>query len=441
MNANSVTHTNDIPRSRWLRIIPPILITCIISYMDRVNIAFAMPGGMDSDLGISATMAGLAGGIFFIGYLFLQVPGGKIAVHGSGKKFIGWSLVAWVIISILTGLITNQYQLLFLRFALGVAEGGMLPVVLTMISNWFPDAERGRANAIVIMFVPIAGIITAPLSGWIISAMDWRWLFIIEGLLSAVVLVLWSLTVCDRPQEARWIDEREKKWLIDTLNAEQKQLAKTAVKNASLSAVLSDRTMWQLIALNFFYQTGIYGYTLWLPTILKELTHSTMGQVGMLAILPYVGAMAGMFIFSSLSDRTGKRKLFVALPLMGFAFCMFMSVVLKEHIWLSYAALVGCGVFLQSAAGVFWTIPARLFSAEMAGGARGVINALGNLGGFCGPYAVGLLITFYSKDAGVYCLAVSLAIASLLALMLPAKCDAPNSVVDDAKAPLPQRAG
>jgi MFS family permease len=395
--------------------------------MDRVNIAFAMPGGMDSDLGISATMAGLAGGIFFIGYLFLQVPGGKIAVHGSGKKFIGWSLVAWVIISILTGLITNQYQLLFLRFALGVAEGGMLPVVLTMISNWFPDAERGRANAIVIMFVPIAGIITAPLSGWIISAMDWRWLFIIEGLLSAVVLVLWSLTVCDRPQEARWIDEREKKWLIDTLNAEQKQLAKTAVKNASLSAVLSDRTMWQLIALNFFYQTGIYGYTLWLPTILKELTHSTMGQVGMLAILPYVGAMAGMFIFSSLSDRTGKRKLFVALPLMGFAFCMFMSVVLKEHIWLSYAALVGCGVFLQSAAGVFWTIPARLFSAEMAGGARGVINALGNLGGFCGPYAVGLLITFYSKDAGVYCLAVSLAIASLLALMLPAKCDAPNS--------------
>ena len=427
MNNHSVTQYNNIPNQRWMRIIPPILITCIISYMDRVNIAFAMPGGMDSDLGISATMAGLAGGIFFLGYLFLQVPGGKIAVHGSGKKFIGWSLVAWVIISILTGFITNQYQLLFLRFALGVAEGGMLPVVLTMISNWFPDAERGRANAIVIMFVPIAGIITAPLSGWIISAMDWRWLFIIEGLLSVFVLVLWSLTVCDRPQEARWIDEREKNWLIATLSAEQKQLASTAVKNASLSAVLSDKTMWQLIALNFFYQTGIYGYTLWLPTILKELTHSTMGQVGMLAILPYVGAMGGMFLFSSLSDRTGKRKLFVALPLMGFALCMFLSVVLKNHIWWSYAALVGCGVFLQSAAGVFWTIPSRLFSAEMAGGARGVINALGNLGGFCGPYAVGLLITFYSKDAGVYCLAISLAIASLLALLLPAKCDAPNT--------------
>ena len=156
MNISTHALQADIPRQRWLRIIPPILIACIISYMDRVNIAFAMPGGMDEELGISATMAGLAGGIFFIGYLFLQVPGGKIAVHGSGKKFIGWSLVAWAVISVLTGVVTNQYQLLALRFLLGVAEGGMLPVVLTMISNWFPDAERGRANAIVIMF-PLRG--------------------------------------------------------------------------------------------------------------------------------------------------------------------------------------------------------------------------------------------------------------------------------------------
>lgn len=225
MNISTHALQADIPRQRWLRIIPPILIACIISYMDRVNIAFAMPGGMDEELGISATMAGLAGGIFFIGYLFLQVPGGKIAVHGSGKKFIGWSLVAWAVISVLTGVVTNQYQLLALRFLLGVAEGGMLPVVLTMISNWFPDAERGRANAIVIMFVPIAGIITAPLSGWIITALDWRWLFIIEGLMSIVVLVLWVFTVYDRPQEARWISEAEKNYLIQTLAAEQQAIA------------------------------------------------------------------------------------------------------------------------------------------------------------------------------------------------------------------------
>jgi sugar phosphate permease len=430
-------NSSDIPNKRWLRVVPPILITCIISYMDRVNIAFAMPGGMDQDLGITATMAGLAGGIFFLGYLFLQIPGGKIAVHGSGKKFIGWSLVAWVIISILTGFITNQYQLLALRFALGVAEGGMLPVVLTIISNWFPDEERGRANAIVIMFVPVAGILTAPLSGWIISSFDWRWLFITEGFMSMAVLVLWMLTISDRPQEARWISETERNWITEKLKAEQARVESTKVKNASFSTIVSNKTVWQLIVVNFFYQTGIYGYTLWLPTILKELTHTSIGQVGVLSIFPYIGTMIGMFIFSSLSDKTGKRKFYVFLPLILFSFCMFGSVIFKSNIWVSYLFLIGCGVFLQSAAGIFWTIPAKIFSAELAGGARGFINALGNLGGFCGPYAVGVLISLYSKDAGVYCLAISLAIAAILALLLP---EDENKASKEDKAPKQSKA-
>lgn len=419
----ATTQSPPVVDLRWLRVIPPIVITCIMSYMDRINIAFAMPGGMADELGVSASMVGLAGGIFFVGYLFLQVPGGKLAVHGSGKRFIGWSLLAWAVISILTGFVTNHYQLLFLRFALGVAEGGMLPVVLTMISNWFPDKERGRANAIVIMFVPLAGIITAPLSGWIIAALDWRMLFIIEGILSAVVMVLWMLTISDRPQEAKWISERERDYLITTLAEEQKAIAAKAVKNASLSEVMADKTLWHLIALNFFYQAGIYGYTLWLPSIVKELTQSGMGKVGMLATLPYVAAMFGMLMFSNLSDRSGKRRAFIAVPLAGLALSLALSVILREHIWLSFAALVGCGFFLQAAAGIFWTIPAKIFSAEAAGGARGLINALGNLGGFCGPYIVGVLISQYSQSIGVYSLALSVALAAVLAMTLPRKCE------------------
>lgn len=419
----ATTQSPPVVDLRWLRVIPPIVITCIMSYMDRINIAFAMPGGMADELGVSASMVGLAGGIFFVGYLFLQVPGGKLAVHGSGKRFIGWSLLAWAVISILTGFVTNHYQLLFLRFALGVAEGGMLPVVLTMISNWFPDKERGRANAIVIMFVPLAGIITAPLSGWLIAALDWRMLFIIEGLLSAVVMVLWMLTISDRPQEAKWISERERDYLITTLAEEQKAIAAKVVKNASLSEVMADKTLWHLIALNFFYQAGIYGYTLWLPSIVKELTQSGMGKVGMLATLPYIAAMFGMLMFSNLSDRSSKRRVFIAVPLAGLALCLTLSVILREQIWLSFAALVGCGFFLQAAAGIFWTIPAKIFSAEAAGGARGLINALGNLGGFCGPYIVGVLISQYSQSIGVYSLALSVALAAVLAMTLPRKCE------------------
>jgi sugar phosphate permease len=236
-------------------------------------------------------------------------------------------------------------------------------------------------------------------------------------------MVLWWLTVSDRPQEAKWIAEDERDYLVNTLREEQEAIKGKQVANASLKTVLGDGTMWHLIALNFFYQAGIYGYTLWLPTIIKQLTHSGMGMVGLLAVLPYLGAMFGMLLFSNLSDRSGKRKVFIVVPLGCFALCLFLSVTLRDNVWLSFAALVGCGVFLQSAAGVFWTIPAKLFSADVAGGARGVINALGNLGGFCGPYFVGVLISLYDQSIGVYALALSIALAALLAALLPAKCD------------------
>jgi MFS family permease len=424
--ASSTTNSSGqgIPKQRWLRVIVPIMIACIMSYMDRVNIGFAMPGGMNADLGINAGMAGMAGGIFFIGYLFLQIPGGNIAAHGSGKKFIAWSLVAWAVISVLTGLVHTAGQLLTLRFALGVAEGGMLPVVLTMISNWFPDHERGRANAMVIMFVPIAGIITAPLSGMIIAMLDWRYLFIIEGLLSVVALVMWVMTMSDRPKDAKWLSEAERNYILSELAAEEARVSQNVTASkAKLSELLGSKAMILLIVFNFFYQTGIYGYTLWLPTILKTLTHSGMGMVGLLSILPYVGTIVGMLSISVLSDRSGKRKKFIVLPLFGFALCMFLSVFLRSNMYASYAALVGGGVFLQAAAGVFWTIPPKLFSASVAGGARGLINALGNLGGFCGPYFVGVLITHYDQSVAVYALAGALAIAGLVGMLIPNTCN------------------
>ncbi|KIP13207.1 sugar (and other) transporter family protein [Burkholderia sp. MSHR3999] len=414
-----------VPRRRWLRVIPPLLMACIISYMDRVNIAFAMPGGMNADLGIGASMAGLAGGIFFFGYLFLQIPGGRLAALGGGKKFIAWSLVSWAVLSALTGLVTEAWQLLALRFLLGVAEGGMLPVVLTMVSNWFPDRERGRANAMVIMFVPLAGMITAPLSGYILATYDWRHLFYGAGLLSLAFLAIWLPFADDSPETARWISPREKAYIAEALAAEREAARMSERKTAaSFGALLRDGTIWRLVLINFCYQVGIYGYTLWLPTLLKNLTHGGMAQVGMLAILPYVGTMLGMSATSYLSDKTGRRRLFIVLPLLGFAACLFLSVRFQATMVVSYAFLIGCGFFLQAAAGVFWAIPPKLCSVETAGSARGLINALGNLGGFCGPYAVGVLTQHVSTAAGVYSLAGALAVAGLLTFTLPKRCEA-----------------
>lgn len=330
-----------IPSTRWLRIIVPVLIACIMSFMDRVNISFALPGGMEADLGITSQMAGVASGIFFIGYLFLQIPGGRIAVNGSGKKFIAWSLVAWAIVSVATGFVTHQYQLLVLRFILGVSEGGMLPVVLTMVSNWFPEKELGRANAFVMMFAPLGGMLTAPVSGAIIAALDWRWLFIIEGLLSLVVLVVWWFMISDRPQEAHWLPARERDYLVTTLAAERAaKQAEAPVSKAPVKDVFGNAGLMKLVILNFFYQTGDYGYTLWLPTILKGLTGGNMASVGFLAVLPFVATLAGIYVISLFSDHSGKRRLWVRFSLYSFAAALVASVVLRDHMVAAYIALV-----------------------------------------------------------------------------------------------------
>lgn len=415
---------DNIPSTRWLRIIAPVLIACIISFMDRVNISFALPGGMEADLGITSQMAGVASGIFFIGYLFLQIPGGKIAVNGSGKRFIAWSLVAWAIVSVATGFVTHEYQLLVLRFILGVSEGGMLPVVLTMVSNWFPEKEVGRANAFVMMFAPLGGMLTAPVSGAIISAFDWRWLFIIEGLLSLVVLTVWWFMISDRPEEARWLSDRERDYLVTTLAAERAaKLAEAPVSNAPVKDVFRNSGLMKLVILNFFYQTGDYGYTLWLPTILKGLTGGSMTSVGFLAVLPFVATLAGIYVISLFSDRSGKRRLWVRFSLYSFATALVASVILREHVVAAYIALVICGFFLKSATSPFWSMPGRIAAPEVAGSARGVINGLGNLGGFCGPYLVGVMIYLYGQNVAVCALAGSLIIAGTMTFLLPKKCD------------------
>lgn len=413
-----------IPGTRWWRVVAPILIACIISFMDRVNISFALPGGMEADLGITSQMAGLTSGIFFIGYLFLQIPGGRAAVNGSGKRFIAWSLVAWAIVSVATGFVTNHYQVLVLRFVLGVAEGGMLPVVLTMISNWFPDREIGRANAFVMMFAPIGGMVTAPISGAIIQSLDWRWLFIIEGLLSIVVLAVWWVLISDRPQEARWLPAAEREYLLAELESDrQARSLKQPVSNAPLRDVFRNSSLMKLVALNFFYQTGDYGYTLWLPTILKNLTGANMAGVGLLAIVPFVATIIGIYVISMLSDKTGKRRLWVMISLLCFAAALLASVVLRHNIIAAYIALVVCGFFLKAATSPFWSIPGRIASPEVSGGARGVINGLGNLGGFCGPWLVGMMIYLYGQNMAVCALAGSLVIAALITLTLPKNCD------------------
>ncbi|BAI74689.1 tartrate transporter (plasmid) [Azospirillum sp. B510] len=415
----------SVPKSRWYRILIPVMTLCIISYIDRTNIGFAMAGGMATELAMTASFAGFAAGIFFIGYIFLQVPAGHLASRGAAKHFLTGSMIAWGVISILTAFIQNETQLVILRFILGLAEGGMLPVALTMIAQWFPNEERGRATAIMIMFVPIANIISGPLAGVIIENFGWRNLFLIEGVGTFFLILPWMLMVTEDPRKAKWISEAERAFIVSRLDAEQAAIAsRPETAKASLKQAMATSEMWKLIIMNFFYQTAIYAFVIWLPTVIKTLTQTSMASTGYLSMLPYIGTMIGMYTFGRLSDRSGDRKTYVALPLLGLAGSLLFSVLLQNHIWLSFACLVLAGGFLQSAASVFWTIPPLLFPASVAGGVRGAINALGNLGGFLGPYMLGFFKDLSgSTDSGVLMLVGFLVVSAAITYTLPIKRD------------------
>jgi Sugar phosphate permease len=412
------TEDKTIPKGRWKHIIPATILVYIVAYMDRTNIAIGIAGGMNKDLGMTASFAGLVAGIFFIGYIFLQIPGGQIAERYSAKKFIAWTIVVWGGFAAITGFVRDPIQLLIIRFILGVAEGGVYPAILALIGHWFPNHERARAIAFFQMNLAAASIITGPLSGWLIEAWGWREMFIIEGIISLALLFVWMPLVSDYPHQAKWLDQRELNWLNQQFE-EDKALIKLDDK-ASVKTVLSSINLWKLVAIYFFFQIGFYGFALWMPMLIKQLTGSGMSIVGLLTAAPYILCIFGQYYIAKLCDQTMNRRLYTAIPMIGFAICLTLSILLENNTWLAYGMMVLCGFFLQAYAGPFWTLPPLLFPSNVLGGVRGTINALGNLGGFIGPYLVGLLTVTVSKNAGLYTLVGALIIAIILLFTLPA---------------------
>jgi sugar phosphate permease len=409
-----------IPHQRWWRILPVTIVVYLFSFMDRANIGFAMAGGMNESLHITAAMAGLAAGMLYIGYIFFQIPGGHIAAKGHAKIFITVAILVWGAAATCTGLVTAKWQLLLVRFILGLAEGGTWPAMLVLIANWFPNEERGRANSLFIMSNSIAFAITGPLSGWIITFFGWRSVFFVEGAVTMALVALWWPLIEEKPEDAKWLSEAERDYLVGNAKEEQSKVQNTGAP-VSYAAILRDLNIWKLSLLYFLAQMGNIGFIMWLPTIIKVLTKSGMAKVGMLSSLPYLASVVGLYAVGYFSDRSGNRKLYTGLPILGFALCFFLSAQTRNIVWVSFAFLTCCGFFQVSYQGVFWSIPPLLFPKNIAGGARGIINALGNIGGLVGPWLVGWMITVSHKtNGGIYVLSFSLLLAFLVSFTLPA---------------------
>lgn len=403
-------------KRRWLWIMPIVFITYSLAYLDRANYGFAAASGMAEDLHITPGMSSLLGALFFLGYFFFQVPGAIYAQKRSVKKLIFVSLILWGSLATLTGIVSNAYMLIGIRFMLGVVEAAVMPAMLVYLCYWFTRAERSRANTVLILGNPVTMLWMSVVSGYLVAHFSWRWMFIVEGLPAVIWAFIWWRLVDERPAQAQWLSDAEKNELQARLDAEQVGIK--PVKNYA-EAFRSPKVL--LLAAQYFcWSIGVYGFVLWLPTILKKGMQMNMVEAGWLSAMPYLAAVIGMVVVSWASDKLQKRKLFVWPPLLLAAIAFYGSYALgTEHFWWSYSLLVIAGACMYAPYGPFFAIVPEILPSNVAGGAMALINSLGALGSFAGSYLVGYLNGVTGTLSASYLfMSGSLLVSVFLTLML-----------------------
>jgi ACS family tartrate transporter-like MFS transporter len=407
-------------KTMW-RLLPFLILLYVVAYLDRVNVSFAALE-MRADLGFSAEVYGFGAGIFFIGYVLLEIPGTLLVERWSARLWISRIMITWGILATLTGFVETATQFYWIRFLLGVGEAGFFPGVIVYLSHWFRERDRGKAVGIFAAAIPISSIIGAPLSGLLLGVhwldlAGWRWIFILEGFPAVLLgfVVLYYLT--DRPHQARWLEPEEREWLEAELERERR--AKPAAPHGIADALRQLKRP-QVLLLSIVYfgaMTGGYGFGLWLPTMVKALSGLPDLAVTGIAALPYLAGLLAMLFVGWSSDRTGERRWHAAVPLFVASLGLVLSTLLRDNVALSIAAFCLVGAGLYGFYPSFWALPSSILTGSAAAAAIGMINSLGNTGGFAGPYIVGRINTLTgSFVGGMIYLAASMFIGGVLVL-------------------------
>ncbi|NCB59552.1 MAG: MFS transporter, partial [Gammaproteobacteria bacterium] len=374
--------------SRWWHIMPIVFITYSLAYLDRANYSFAAAAGINEDLGITKGMSSLLGSLFFLGYFFFQIPGAIYAEKRSVRKLIFLCVLLWGACATLTGLVSNIPMLIIIRFTLGVVEAAVMPAMLIYISNWFTKSERSRANTFLILGNPVTVLWMSVLSGYLIQALGWREMFILEGFPAVLWAFYWWKTARDKPQQVSWLTQQEKDDLNEIMVNEQKNIK--PVRN--YAEAFKSKNVILLCAQYFCWSIGVYGFVLWLPSIIRGASNMGMVETGWLSSVPYLAATIAMITVSWLSDRMQNRKMFVWPMLLIGAICFLGSFLLgTDNFWLSYTLLVIAGASMYAPYGPFFAIIPEMLPKNVAGGAMALINSMGALGSFIGSWVVGYL--------------------------------------------------
>ncbi|AML56247.1 MFS transporter [Serratia rubidaea] len=412
-----------VAAKRWWYIMPIVFITYSLAYLDRANFSFASAAGINDDLGITKGMSSLLGALFFLGYFFFQIPGAIYAERRSVKKLIFWCLILWGGCASLTGVVSNIPMLAAIRFVLGVVEAAVMPAMLIYISNWFTKSERSRANTFLILGNPVTVLWMSVVSGYLIHAFGWREMFIIEGIPAVIWAFCWWVLVKDKPSQVGWLSEQEKQALQAQLEAEQQGIK--AVRN--YGEAFRSRNVILLCVQYFAWSIGVYGFVLWLPSILRSGMNMGMVEAGWLSAVPYLAATIAMIVVSWASDKMQNRKLFVWPLLLVGALAFFGSYAVgADHFWVSYGLLVVAGAAMYAPYGPFFAIIPEMLPKNVAGGAMALINSMGALGSFFGSWFVGYLNGATGTPAASYMfMAVALVVAVVITLVVkPARNDA-----------------
>jgi sugar phosphate permease len=379
---------NKIARARWFRLIPVAFITYSLAYLDRTNFSFGVAGGMAEDLNITKATSSLLGSLFFLGYFFFQIPGTHYASNKSAKKLIFWSLILWGVLAMATGLISNVKALIVIRFMLGVTESAVMPSMLVLLSRWFTKKERSRANTFLILGNPATMLWMSILSGYLIKAVGWRGMFIIEGAPAIIWAFFWWRLVNDRPKDANWLTQDEKKAIEEHLQKEQQGIK--PVKN--YAEAFKSKTVILLCLQYALWSIGVYGFVMWLPSIIKAAPDMDIVKTGWLASVPYLMAIIAMLAASWYSDKTLNRKIFIWPFLLAGAIAFYCSYLVgTSNFMLSFILLIIAGAAMYAPYGPFFAIIAEILPSNVAGGAIALINSFGALGAFTGAYLVGEL--------------------------------------------------
>jgi sugar phosphate permease len=408
-----------IPRKRWIRIIPVAFIMYTIAFIDRTNLSLALPA-MSRDLRMSAPQAAHAAGIFFWGYLLLQIPGGYLAQRWSAKRLISVLLIAWGVFAIFSGFVASWLELSAVRFLLGVAEGGVYPATLILLSNWFPRSERARANAYWLLCLPLSVVVSSPLSGWILDHWNWRVMLIAEGLLPFLWLTPWIFFIDDTPQQARWIAEAEQSYIERRLASERSQ---ALPQQRSLLHTFLD---WQILLLStiyFLFISAQFAYVFWLSSAIGVVRQMSNLRLGMLFSIPFLLGGLAMVTNSWHSDIRQERRKHIAAALALGGASLLCGVLASQSLpILAYGLVSFAAVGYFGSLGPFWALPSEILPRNAVGSAMGLINAVGNLGGYFGPVFVGYIVSSTSSfRLGFIIVGICILLSSILCFLISGK--------------------